>query len=574
MLESLRTFKRFSRRLRAWVCALAIVVPAGAARGVDDWSHDFVVEPAFGGYVFNGASAVRFANNGKVFVAERSGIIKVFDGVDDPTPTVFADLRQEVYAFADRGLLGLAVHPNFSNVPYVYALYTRDAEVGGTVPLWGDTCPTPPGALIDGCVASSRLVRLTASGDTMTGTPVVLIDDWCQQYPSHSAGDLRFGPDGALYVSHGEGANFQQPDYGQLGGNPCGDPPNEGGSLRAQDIRTAGDPVSFHGAILRINALTGTALPNNPLYGGAESGDDRIIAHGLRNPFRFVFRPGTSEIWIGDVGWNTYEEIDRLVDPVGGPVENFGWPCYEGPSRQPSWEALELPICEGLYAEGTAIPPYWSYEHIGNGGYAISGVAFYQGGDYPSAFDGALFFSDWNEAYIRVMFAGSNGLPDPGSIRDFVTQVTPVDLQIGPGGDLFFVNFTRQGPATVQRVVYSPPDRSPAALATCLSGPEAAPMPDPPLTPAECLRAFDCDDDGDVDLRDLVAYQQRFTGAPVLLGSLSELGDCLAGPAVVPAPQLPHLSPASCLEMFDLDGHDADVDLHDFAAFVRAIGMR
>jgi hypothetical protein len=108
-------------------------------------------------------------------------------------------------------------------------------------------------------VISGRLSRFTVSGSTISGPETVLIEDWCQQFPSHSIGDIGFGPDGALYVSGGDGASFNGVDYGQLGGtlgpttpkNPCGDPPNdamtpptaEGGALRSQDLRTDGPPT-------------------------------------------------------------------------------------------------------------------------------------------------------------------------------------------------------------------------------------------------------------------------------------------------------------------------------------------
>ncbi len=149
----------------------------------------------------------------------------------------------------------------------------------------------------------------------MTGREKVLIEDWCQQYSSHSIGNLAFGSDGALYVSGGDGASFAFADYGQKGSplNPCGDPPGgvgathtpptaEGGALRSQDLRTSGDPVSLDGAILRVDPATGNALPDNPLHRSNLPNTRRIIAYGLRNPFRFTIRPGTNEIWVGDVG--------------------------------------------------------------------------------------------------------------------------------------------------------------------------------------------------------------------------------------------------------------------------------
>ena len=88
----------------------------------------------------------------------------------------------------------------------------------------------------------------------------------------------------------------------------------------------------------------------------------RIIAYGLRNPFRFAFRPGTREIWVGDVGSDRDEEIDRIRNPTDATVENFGWPCYEGASRQPSWESLNLDLCERLYSDSGAVTqPFFTY---------------------------------------------------------------------------------------------------------------------------------------------------------------------------------------------------------------------
>ncbi|HEX5576945.1 MAG TPA: PQQ-dependent sugar dehydrogenase, partial [Gemmatimonadaceae bacterium] len=121
---------------------------------------------------------VRFSSDGRVFVAEKSGLIKVFSSLSDTTPTTFADLRTNVYNFWDRGLMGMALHPAFPSVPYVYVLYAYDHILGDPAapPKWGvagatsDSCPNPPGATADGCVVSGRLSRLQAAGDVMTGT--------------------------------------------------------------------------------------------------------------------------------------------------------------------------------------------------------------------------------------------------------------------------------------------------------------------------------------------------------------------------------------------------------------------
>src|SRR4051812_28094184 len=246
----------------------------------------------------------RFSPDGRVFVAEKRGIIKVFDSLDDTTPTVFADLRPEVDDYWDRGLLGLALDPDFPTTPYVYVLYTYDAPPGQIAPVWHDSCPTPPGPTTDGCTVTGRLARLTALGDTMTGDEDVLVEGWCQQFPSHSVGDLRFGADGALYVSAGEGSSFTNVDDGQWGGtlpdaenpitpkNPCGDPPTgvggsqtaptaEGGALRAQSLLRADGPVVLNGAVLRVDPATGDALPDNPLAASDDPVAQRIVADGL-----------------------------------------------------------------------------------------------------------------------------------------------------------------------------------------------------------------------------------------------------------------------------------------------------
>ena len=321
--------------LAAGAVALTAVFVAPTAASAATYPPGFSEQVVFSG--LSNPTAVRFASDGRVFVAEKNGRIKVFDSLTDTTATVFADLNVNVYNFWDRGLLGLALAPNFPADPYVYVLYTYDHELGSAAPAprWGtagvlsDPCPTPPGPTADGCMVSGRLSRLQASGNTMIGQEQVLIEDWCQQYPSHSIGALDFGQDGALYVTGGDGASFNFADWGQDGNpvNPCGDPPGgvgamlspptaEGGALRSQDLRTSGDPTSLDGALLRVNPATGAGLPDNPNAASTDANARRIVAYGLRNPFRLGVRPGTGEVWIGDVGWNTWEEIQRIQQPT------------------------------------------------------------------------------------------------------------------------------------------------------------------------------------------------------------------------------------------------------------------
>ena len=432
--------------------------------------------------VFSGLTnptAIRFLPDGRVLVAEKSGLIKLFDDFTDPTPAVVVDLRTRVHNFWDRGLLGLAVDPDFAANAAIYALYSHDAYIGGVAPLWGsagstsDPCPSPPGPTSDGCVISGRLSRLTALGPDWTASEQVLIEDWCQQYPSHTTGAMAFGADGYLYLTGGDGASFNNTDWGQFGGNPgsptprnpCGDPPvpvgglqepptAEGGALRSQSPRrTAGEPRVLNGSLLRVDPATGEAAPGNPFSGSSDANERRIVGYGLRNPFRMIVKPGTNEVWIADVGWANWEEINRIPDPAA--ALNFGWPCFEGPG--PRYNGFL--VCPSP-AEVTA--PFFQYRHeaeavpgdgCATGSSSVAGMAFYGGGsNYPPAYGGAFFFSDYSRSCLWVMFPGDGGDPDPAAATPFASNALgAVDLQIGPDGNLYYVDFDG---GRVLRVVY------------------------------------------------------------------------------------------------------------------------
>ncbi|HEX6758033.1 MAG TPA: PQQ-dependent sugar dehydrogenase [Propionibacteriaceae bacterium] len=373
----------------------------------------------------------------------------------------------------------------------------------------------------------------------MTGPEQVLVEDWCQQYPSHSIGTVEFGRDGALYASGGDGASFNFVDYGQDGAplNPCKDlgsgsplmpPTAEGGALRSQDLRTTSDPVSLDGSIIRVDPATGAALPNNPLFADSDPNARRIIAYGMRNPFRFTARPGTDELWIGDVGWNDWEEINRVISPTDSAVENFGWPCYEGAGRQSGYDSANLSICENLYGQSGAVTaPYHAYHHTARvvpnetcptGGSSVAGLEFeFAAADnpYPAEYADALFFADYSRDCIWVMHKGGNGLPAPGQIRTFVAgAANPVNLETGPNGDLFYVDFDG---GTISQIEYTPANQPPTAVATATPTTGNAPLtvqfdgsgssdPDPGDT---LSYAWDFDEDGAFD--DSTSARPTFT---------------------------------------------------------------
>jgi glucose/arabinose dehydrogenase len=224
--------------------------------------------------------------------------------------------------------------------------------IGGTAPSGAprpsDPCrpprvPDPPPTAASSAASPARRSDWAANEQ-------VLIEDWCQQFPSHSTGSLAFGADEKLYISGGDGASFNNQDWGQFGGtigtppivpkNPCGDPPvpvggdqvkpfAEGGALRSQSPRrTLGEPRVLNGALLRVDPETGAALPDNPLFSSSDPNEQRIAAYGLRNPFRMMIKPGTNDVWIADVGWASWEELKRVPDLTSAPTS-------VGPSRAP-----------------------------------------------------------------------------------------------------------------------------------------------------------------------------------------------------------------------------------------------
>ena len=429
--------------------------------------------------------SVAFAPDGTAFVALQTGVIKSFDYVAASgqfeaaaTSTDFADLSVQVNNYGDRGMTGITVDPQFPARPYIYVNYTFNSDplTPGTFPAWGtpgqayDNCGpndaneatlSPPKR---GCPVINRVSRLTAVrnavGYVMTGPELVLVQDGCAQFSSHSSGDVAFGPDGKLYASAGDGASFLGQDFGQANlavpGQPAcpDDPVDEGGALRAQDQRTSGDDLGIDGTIFRLN-------PDVALNPATAPPGDWLVAMGQRNPWRFTFRQGKEQLWSVDVGSSNWEEINVLGDAPTTALVNRGWPCYEGTTGQSlpnaAWQALGKQICTDLYAAGaTAVQaPYYSYrtrtgaapltpgENCPVRSSSMSGIAFAPlGTDWPAAYQDALFFSDFLRGCIWRLEKDANGQPDPTKVRVFAqTAGAPVKLTAGPGGDLYYVDY-------------------------------------------------------------------------------------------------------------------------------------
>jgi len=399
----------------------------------------------------NQPTAISFnGNKTTVFVAEKGGKVWNCDLLTPTTCTLFADLGlgNEVCNDADRGLLGLAVDPQ--NDGNVYVLYTT---------------PPPTGACSGNVLTRGQLSLLTGGPTERKILPLAgsTNQTWCFYYTSHSIGGLAFGNDNkTLYVSAGDGASFDQVDYGQLD-NACGDGTNlPQGAFRSQGVSPYSD-----GVILKIT---------DP---GTTSQSATVVAKGFRNPFRFALMPGTTstpdELYVGNVGWETWEAIDH----ISGAGQNFGWPCYEGwdpnnsfgPAPQTAYQALRTPYYCGSISSQSVTPPFFAYAHqsyvaaedsrgkscggkpSGGGpdqnGSVISAIGFTDGTSttYPPPFKNALYFGDLLRKCIWTMQPPNN---TPQTFAKGL-QGGPVDLKAGQNGDLFYVDLVT---STVRRITH------------------------------------------------------------------------------------------------------------------------
>ena len=389
----------------------------------------------------------------------------------------------------------------FPSTPYVYILYTYDAVIGGTAPRWGTAGATSDRVLSTWrnrrrCVVSGRLSRLQASGNVMTGSEQVLVNDWCQQYPATASAHWRLALTVPYMPAPGMGQASHLPTMARRAVRPIPvviRPCRQAGARRRRAPRVGR-------CVARISAPAATpsrwtaplsALIRRP---GRRCRIIRSSATAIRTPEGLsptgcaipsgsISGPARMRLWIGDVGWHTWEEINRLVNPSDSTVENFGWPCYEGSARQSAYDGLNLTLCENLYAQSGAVKtPYFKYKSntaiaTGDtctpGSSSLSGLAFYPGGPYPASYDGALFFSDYSRNCIWVMFKGTNGLPNPANIATFVTAAAgPVDLQIGPDGNLYYVDINS---GTIRRIQFTGSTSTlPSPWLTGISGAVAA----------------------------------------------------------------------------------------------------
>ena len=302
---------------------------------------------------------VEIANAGdsKLYIVERAGKIKTITPGSNTYP-VFMDITNKVVsAGQEQGLLGLAFHPNYAVNGYFYVYYTGGTGNGFTV-----------------VARYSRSVANPNVADTSTGKILFTVT---QPYSNHNGGCIKFGPDGYLYISLGDGGS---------GGDPQG---------YAQSLTTK------LGKILRIDVNGSTpntpyySVPStNPFFNSTVAGIQKEIwAYGLRNVWKFSIDKLNGDLWLGDVGQGTYEEVDyQLASSLGG--ENYGWRCYEGNTAYNT---------TGCAAQSTMVAPVHVYSH-GSAGCSITGGFRYRGTANGLLYGGYLF-TDYCSGLVKMLTA-------------------------------------------------------------------------------------------------------------------------------------------------------------------------
>ncbi len=381
-----------------------------------------------------------FAPDGRVFIATLHGDVRIVkDGLLLPAPFTTV----QVTSRGERGLLGIALDPNFESNGYVYLFYTTDNN------------PSDP----DG-PKTGRLIRVTADGDVAVPGSVSVIlgseignpsQPSCEDFPvgtdcipadslSHTGGALRFAPDGKLLLATGDAA-WNLPNTDEL-------------ILRSQDLD------SLAGKLVRINP-DGSAPTDNPMYTGDPSANrSKVWAYGLRQPFRMGIDPVTGLPFIGEVGSRYWEEINVAEEGL-----NYGWPCYEGYTQHPTQAAL--PFCQALFASETVTAePLYSYSR--SPGAAVIGGAFSQTSSYPEGFQNAYFFADWVRSTIYTLRTDENGelLPESGHAILMVASA-PVAFATGPDGEIYYLGWPRATSSfgELRHIAFTDTDQAPVAQA-------------------------------------------------------------------------------------------------------------
>jgi glucose/arabinose dehydrogenase/PKD repeat protein len=366
-------------------------------------------------------TALTFLPDRRLLVTSKAGQLWLHSGSSQPALVV--DLSARTCSQRERGLLGVAVAPDFATSRHVYLYYTFNKH---------NTCSllAPPNGPVN------RLSRFTLGTDNRINpsTEVVLLDNITSFEGIHNAGYLAFGNDGYLYVSVGDGFN--------------------GANARDRSV--------VNGKILRLTPSGG--IPADNPYRGTNSTRcnmtsrttpgtfcQEIYAFGLRNPFRLGFDQSSSRFFINDVGLASWEEINE-----GKKGADYGWDVREGHCAYNSTTDCGPPPA------GMTNPIYDYGRDTGCG--AITGGAFVPGGVWPAAYEGRYLFADYNCGQIKSLRSTALGW----AAEPFGSALGPVtDLRFGPSGStqaLYYVTWTGPTTGEVRRIAYTG-NRTPNAVA-------------------------------------------------------------------------------------------------------------
>lgn len=297
---------------------------------------------------FSAVTDITNAGDDRLFVVEQAGRIQIIQASGTVNTTPFLDIDAQVSSGGERGLLGLAFHPNYSENGYFFVNYINN----------------------DGNTVVSRFEVSSGDPDLADATSETILLTLIQPEGNHNGGDINFGPDGYLYIASGDGGGAGDTrDYSQNPAQPFG-----------KILRIDVDNGSGSGPDYNLGSNY-TIPPTNPLIDGPGGDLDEIWALGLRNPWRFSFDRLTGDMWIGDVGQSSREEIN--FEPAGSPGGlNYGWRCYEGNQDYNT---------TGCGPAGTYTFPLFDYGH--DVGCSVNGGFVYRG-NCPALY-GRYLYSDY-----------------------------------------------------------------------------------------------------------------------------------------------------------------------------------
>lgn len=354
------------------------------------------------------------------FVSTQAGQVRVWNGAaPGPATGTMLDLRNDgsvpmaqrkVEAGGERGLLAMAVHPDYAANGFVYLYYTsRNWDGAGGIEI--------------GDIVVERYTRSTGNPEVFDPATAQIIVVVPHPDTNHNGGDLKFGPDGYLYVSLGDGGGGcdSTAESGQ-------DPDQMLGKLLRLDVD---GPDAFPGDPLRNYAIP----PDNPFVGLA--GLDEIWAMGLRNPFRTSFDRASGEIYIGDVGQDDWEEINLLevgAVQAGAPV-NFGWPCREG--YDPAGCGTPPQGCGATFTDPVRVEA-----NFGSGGNwsSIMGGHRYRGSSSVADLGGRYVYGDAGNGGVWAATVGAPGPPFPGWNATSLGSGGPYGFAEDQSGELYLLS--------------------------------------------------------------------------------------------------------------------------------------